>query len=768
MLLTASFLLALLGAPTPAPLPLAQEGEAGNQIEVPEGVTEDDGDYIWLRFSEVEGQQLRFDQLIKLCQKLTGKNFTIDSENTAVRARLENPVVLYGPKRIRKSEFYAFFQTLMKINGLVCVQQGSGDLSVIMITADKISGTAVNPTVTANTILVEPDDTEDFADQPGTYIATVVKLNYVDPGGISVALGKLLGANAQSTVQALTTDNALMIQGYGPIVASTVRFVRYLDVKPEIESAVFRKVKLNEASAEEMAELLTELADELAATSEGGQRNVISRNRNNNNSGGLAQDPIETRILASTRDNSLIITASQENLDRILDLIAELDTRVDVPESNLHLYVLKHIPVQDLEEPLKDFLQRADAAEQEAQQSGGSTINTREQDIVVEMQETTNSLLVSATRTKWAELKLLLDRLDQPQPQVLIETALIEISENFGREIGFEYANSDIPGENVLRGSVTTNAGITGPDGNGDRTVDIFNSGITAGILDGQGNDEFAIPFILRAAQNRSDANVLSKPSVLVSNNKQANVTSTDQVPYTTTTQGQVGIQENVDFADAGITLGITPSISSSNFLRLSISLTVSNFSGDAVGNLPPPSTERTIETEVLVPDGATMWIGGIVQDNERTSRDGIPFLSDLPVIGFLFGSDSKSSNKTTLFFFCTPKIINEFAELQAESEAAKADAAETIGLDRLRKIDPNYGRETPADFILGENDERMLDPGSLSSPVFVSPTGEQDPTQPTVVEEIDPLTLTEPSRRDGEPTAEPASAGTQEPTEPK
>lgn len=764
MLLTVSLLSTLLWAPLAASPAPQEPGES--EIEVPAGVAEQEGEYIWLRFSEVEGQQLRYDQLIKLCQKLTGKNFTIDAENSAVKTRLENPVILYGPKRIKTTEFYAFFQTLMKINGLVCVQQGSGDLSVIMITADKISGTAVNPTVTANTILVEPDDTKDFADQPGTYIATVVKLNFVDPGGISVALGKLLGANAQSTVQALTTDNALMIQGYGPVVASTVRFVRYLDVKPETESAVFRKVALQEASAEEMAELLTEIVDELASSSDGAVRNVSSRSRNNNQS--VSQDPIETRILASTRDNSLIITASQENLDRILNLIAELDTRVDVPESNLHLYVLQHIPVQDLDEPLQDFLQRADAAEQEAQQSGGSTINTREQDIVVEMQETTNSLLVSATRTKWAELKLLLDRLDQPQPQVLIETALIEISESFGRDIGFEWANSEIPADGVLRGSVTTNSGLTGPDANGDRTVDIFQSGITAGILDGQGNGEFAIPFLLRAAQNSQDANVLSKPSVLVSNNKQATVTSTDQVPYTVNTQGQVGIQESVEFADAGITLGITPSISSSNFLRLSISLSVSTFSGDAVGTQPPPKAERTIDTEVLVPDGATMWIGGIVRDDKLSSRDGIPFLSDIPILGVLFGQDSNSSSKTTLFFFCTPRIINEFAELQAESEAAKAVAAETIGLDRLRQVDPNYGRETPADVILKGEDRRMIDPGSFSTPGLVSPNGEQDPNAPEVVEEIDPLTLTEPTRRPGEPSAQPASATNQEPTEPK
>jgi len=756
MLLIASLLAPLLA-------PVAFPQEPSTELEVPEGVTEEDGEYIWLRFSETEGQQLTYSQLIKLCQKITGRNFTVDTESSAVKTRLENPVILYGAKRIKQNEFYSFFQTLMKINGLVCVQQGSGDLSVIMITADKISGTTPNPVVTANTILVEPDDTKDFSDQPGTYIATVVKLKHVDPGGISVALGKLLGANAQSTVQALTTDQALMIQGYGPVVASTVHFVRYLDVKPETESAVFRKVPLNEASAEEMAELLSEIVDELAANTEG--RNVSTRNRNNQSP---TSDPIETRILASPRDNSLIITASQDNLDRILDLIAELDTVVDVPESNLHLYELQHIPVQDLEEPLRDFLDRTDQAEQAAQNSGQNTIAEQRQEIVIEMQETTNSLLVSATRTRWAELKLLLDRIDRPQPQVLIETALIEISEDFGRDIGFEWANSEIPGEGVLRGSVTTNAGITEADTNGDRTVNIFNSGLTAGILDGQGNDEFALPVIMRAAQTRGDANVLSKPSVLVSNNKGASVQSTDSEPFSTSTLGNVGQQQNVDYQEAGITLNITPSISSSTFLRLQIFLEVSSFRSSGDPNLPPPITSRIIETEVLVPDGSTMWIGGIIRDDEITTETGIPYLSDIPLLGWIFGRNTRDTTKTTLFFFCTPRIIGDFRELEEISDEGKRKAAEAISLERLRIIDPNFDREVPADVIL-DGQGGVLEPSSLHSPTLVAPAGEQPLEDSEVSPELDPLTLREGGRRDLEPVgAQPASASNTEPSEPK
>jgi general secretion pathway protein D len=761
MLLTIPFLTVFLLASVPAQEPTAE-------ADIPAGIAESDGEYITLRFNQAEGEQLNYEQFIKICQKYTGINFTVDGESSPVKQRLENPVVLFGAKRFKRDDFYAFFQIMLKINGLVCVEQGSGDLSITMITADKISGTAVNPTVTANAKLIEPDETLYFADQPGIYIATVIKLKYVDPAGLSVSLGKLLGANANNTVQPLTTDRALMIQGYGPVVAAAVKFVRYLDVKAEVEHAVFSKVHLEEASAEEMAELLTEIVEDLESSG-GDVRVPNSRNRNST----PGATPIQTRIKASARDNSLIITASQENLDRILDLIAELDTVVEIPESNLHLYTLQHIPVQDLQKQLKDFLAKAHQEEQAAQGTGNNTISERKQQIVVEMQETTNSLMVSATRSKWAELKMLLDRLDKPQQQVLIETALIEISEDYGRDIGFEFANSSIPADGVLRGSVTTNQGITSPDANGDRTVNIFNSGLTAGILDGQGNNEFAIPLILRAAQNSGEANILSKPSVLVSNNKGATISSTDEVPFTTSTLGNVGQQETVNYKEAGITLTITPSISSSAFLRLMISLEVSSFRNSTNPDLPPPLIKRTINTEVLVPDGATMWIGGIIRDDELQSNNGIPYLSDIPLFGFLFGRQEKTSNKTILFFFCTPQIIGDFQELDSLSATAKAQAAETIGLDRLRMIDPNYRQETPGDVILENGEAGMLEPGMIQAPVLVSPSGEQDPNATGITaDQLDPLTLS-PNATPADPAeqhahASSASARLNKPTNPK
>lgn len=749
MILTFTFLTALLLGPLPAQEPGTEPVPADPAVserEIPEGVAVEDGDYIKLNFNAAEGEELHYDMFITMCQRVSGRIFTVDSESNSVAQKLENPVVLIGTMRIKREDFYSFFQTMMKINGLVCVEQGSGDLMVTMITADKISGTAVNPTVTANAKLIEPEETAFFANQPGIYIATVVKLKHVDPGGISIALSKLFGTNANNSVQALTTDQALMINGYGPLVAAAVRFVQYLDVEPEIEKPQFRRVRMEEASAEEMAELLSEIVEDLDQY-DTANRVVPSSSRGGRSGSGPTAMPIETKIIANMRDNSLLISASAESMDRILNLIAELDTRVDVPESNFHLYTVQHIPVIDLEDTLKKFLQQAHEEEQAVQNTGGgnTTITERQQKIVVEIQENTNSLLVSATRSKWAELKMLLDRLDQPQPQVLIETALIEISEDFSREIGIEWAKSSNPGAGVVTGSVTTNADLTGPDAAGDRTADIFQNGLTAGILEGQADGGFSIPFLLRAAQGSGNANVLSKPSVLVSNNKAASIESKDSVPFTTSTLGQVGQQENVEYKDAGIILNITPSISSSSFLRLSISLDVSTFGATSNPSLPPPISSRIINTEVLVPDGATMWIGGIVRDDVLESESGIPYLSDIPLIGWMFGRQEKTSNKTTLFFFCTPHIIGDFQELEALSDKGKAQAAETIGLERLRIIDPEFNLETPADVIMKDGKTGMVDPGLIQGPALVAPAGEVEVS----TEALDPSTLNDPLSSD-------------------
>ncbi len=712
-------LTAILGlVPLLLPAPAQEPGD--DDVTVPEGVLQDDGEYITLDLSELDDGGLTLRQFIKICQVNTGINFTLDeSSGPTTRQKLDSKkLLLYGRKKIRRDEFYSFFQIMMKIHGFVCVQQGSGDLAVVVITENLASNQTM---IKSNAQFVEMDRVQDFGDKPGTFIYTVVKLKYAQAQDLGTNLRTAIGANTgdNSAFMPLTQEQALLVQGYGPFVAASVRMIGVLDVKPDELQPVFRKIPLREASADELADILTDLVENLQSSEQRGGRNT----RNNQPTSTI----IETNIASYSQDNSLLVTSDPETMEKILDLVAQLDTRVEEPNSNYHVYTLQYLSAADLDEAITQFLERSEqeAERVQRQASGGNNNRTSvaQQQIVVEVHEETNSLLVTATRTKWDELKSLLDRLDRRQPQVLIETALIEVSSDFSRDIGIEYAQVETPVGESQRGFAFTSVGITSADNIGDqRLPSPTAAGLTFGIFDGE---DLGIPFIVNAALNRNDANVLSVPSVLVANNKGAVVTSEDQIPFQTSNAVQGAVGTNVEYTDAGITLSISPSISAEKYLRLNILLEVSSFRGEAQNNLPPPKATRSIQTSVTLPDGATMWLGGIIRDDNTSGESGIPYLSEIPLIGGLFGSRSKSNIKTTLYFFCTPRILDDFQELADLSTGAKARASETIGLDRVRMIDPDYDFESPVDVILEEDldGDGRDDLGTLNLSGFAAPS---------------------------------------------
>ncbi|MGB0685486.1 MAG: secretin N-terminal domain-containing protein [Planctomycetota bacterium] len=704
----------------PLLLPAPAQEPGDDDVTVPAGVLQDDGEYITLDLSELDDGGLTLRQFIKICQVNTGINFTLDeSSGPTTRQKLDSKkLLLYGRKKIRRDEFYSFFQIMMKIHGFVCVQQGSGDLAVVVITENLASNQTM---IKSNAQFVEMDRVQDFGDKPGTFIYTVVKLKYAQAQDLGTNLRTAIGANTgdNSAFMPLTQEQALLVQGYGPFVAASVRMIGVLDVKPDELQPVFRKIPLREASADELADILTDLVENLQSSEQRGGRNT----RNNQPTSTI----IETNIASYSQDNSLLVTSDPETMEKILDLVAQLDTRVEEPNSNYHVYTLQYLSAADLDDAITQFLERSEqeAERVQRQASGGNNNRTSvaQQQIVVEVHEETNSLLVTATRTKWDELKSLLDRLDRRQPQVLIETALIEVSSDFSRDIGIEYAQVETPVGESQRGFVFTSVGITSGENIGDqRLPSPTAAGLTFGIFDGE---DLGIPFIVNAALNRNDANVLSVPSVLVANNKGAVVTSEDQIPFQTSNAVQGAVGTNVEYTDAGITLSISPSISAEKYLRLNILLEVSSFRGEAQNNLPPPKATRSIQTSVTLPDGATMWLGGIIRDDNTSGESGIPYLSEIPLIGGLFGSRSNSNIKTTLYFFCTPRILDDFQELADLSAGAKARASETIGLERVRMIDPDYDFESPVDVILEEDldGDGRDDLGTLNLSGFAAPS---------------------------------------------
>ena len=653
-----------------------------------------EGDFYVINISEDAEKPLTLEMFVSLCQEATGLNFTFGKE--AEGTLTQDHVRLLGTKRIPKRDFYSWFEIMMVINGYACVEIGPPHLSVIEIQSLQSSAGARGGGIKSNAKWVQPDEVQDYADRPATLITTVVTLANTDVRTLSTNLRPLLMDPATEGIMNAGQSNSLILTGFGSKIASVVRLLEVIDeadAPEDVPSPVFDIVPLEFASADDVADLLDELLE--------ARRNAVQTAGEGRTPGGQ-QNPTqrqpEAKVMVQARTSSLLIMAMPEEMPMIKEMIARLDVDVIEPERNYHIYALQNVEAADIATVLDDFLQDASALAESGTGTGGRAgqpaSNNNQNDVVVVADEVTNSLLIAANKTRYAEVVDLLELLDRRQDQVLIETALIELTGSNLFDLGVELGFADLPGVGEVGGFGVTSFGLStiedlDPlDGIPDSKVPNLGTGFTFGILDG---DDFALPILVHAAETNENANVLNVPSVLVSNNGSATVSTINQEPYSETNINQTSTSEgHAGYVDAGITMRISPSISAARYLRLGVELEISNFAGSGS---PPPVTRRNLSTTVNVPDGDTMVIGGVITDNKRETTNKFPILGDLPGVGFLFRNTSETGTRTTLYFFVTPHILHDedFADLAEHSYRAKQDAADRIGLDRIRMVDESF-----------------------------------------------------------------------------
>jgi len=710
-------LLAALPLLLPAATPL-QDGGGGS---IP--VIQDLGGAWKLTFDETE-EGMTLEQFVKICQENTGINFTYSADTVSLLQSTK--VRMFGPKVIPKDEFYSFFQIIMIINRFVCTRIGPDNLSVVVVAS---LDSPARASIKQDAVYISPDEIDEYANQPATLVQTVLHLPNMDVRSMGGSMRQLVIDPNTMQLIPVPESSSVILTGFGSNVSSLSQMLMLMDDVSKPEPPIlplFEVIKLEYAAADELAETLEELLEasrRATSTTRQGQAQGAT--------GTLQQGTVETKIMVQPRTNSLLVMAMPDDMPGILELIARLDVDQVERERNFHYVMLRNADAEDTAEVLNEFLSDSQRLQTQAQgaagrggQGGGATSSNSE--VAVVPDPATNALLIAAGRSRFEEVKDIIEHLDQPQDQVLIETALIELSGRDFLDIGVELGGADIPGADGTGSFGVSSFGLSDfQDNDGDGIPDVrvpnLAQGVTAGIIEGDG---FSLPFLLAAIEEKRDTNVLNIPSVLVHNNGTAIVETLDQQPTTTVTaNGQGQTQENFNgYEDAGITLQISPTISSLNYLRLNISLEVSTFQGSFSGPIPPPKTTRTLNTVVNVPNGDTMVIGGIIVDNKTVDKDQVPWLGDIPIVGFLFRRENKVEDRTTLYFFVTPHIMRdrEFADLAAYTYRKKLEAAEKIGAGRVQIIDPNFGDEREV--------ENLLEGFKL--PVYQAPeTGEVDPS---------------------------------------
>ncbi|MEY2981112.1 MAG: hypothetical protein RL562_1339, partial [Planctomycetota bacterium] len=597
----------------------------------------------------------------------------------------------YGTVNVSREQFFGFFQTMLYMRGFGVVIRGDEDSEIVQIVS--LAGPQ-RADVTASARYVPVEELDKYATQTGVQILTMLQLNHINAVTASTATRPFFAQSAQPSGGVLTgnlgDNRSMILQGFGPQVYAAYQLLKLSDVPPVQPSNESRVVKLNYATAEELEPIMSQVLEDRARRVQqaqgaaGGQIQAA---------GGEA-----VKVLALSSLNGLLVTGEPERIVEALDLIARLDQPIEASGGDIHVIQLRNVLAQDLQQTLREFLREDQQAEQQAQ-AGQQAVARRPRPTVIVAHAESNSLLVSSTQSKFRQIERMIEELDTRQPQVLIEAALVELSTSNRDRLGVELGLLDLAEGQFQRPFGFTSFGLTefedtDDDGLPDTRLPNFTDplqGLTGGIIT---SDDFAIPVVVNALSNDDRSNILSLPSIVVNNNEQALVKTEENRPTQTVSQGQATTQTGVgDPRTAGIELTISPSISSNDYLRLDIDITVSRFIGAADPTTGGTTISRQVQTQVTLPSGFTMVLGGIIEDLEAESESGIPLLKDIPLLGALFRNRSDEFQKTNLYFFVTPTILNEpdFSDLQEVSQRKKLEAADYIGNRRLRILDSRW-----------------------------------------------------------------------------
>lgn len=276
-----------------------------------------------------------------------------------------------------------------------------------------------------------------------------------------------------------------------------------------------------------------------------------------------------------------------------------------------------------------------------------------------------NSLLIRASRSDFALIEAAVKELDVRPLQVLIEVLIAEVRRDRALDIGVE---ATLPRSRVRGAPGTTVEATNTNEGLGDFVIKVMSMG------------NLRIDATLRAAASRGDVNILSRPVLLAANNERAEINVGSQRPFVQVARvlatDNAARDQVVQYKDVGTKLQIIPTISADGYVMLQVSQEINAATAEQQYNAPVIST-RSVETRLLVKDGQTIVLGGLTDRQNEVTRSGVPVLSSIPILGALFGRDTRHRDDTELFLFLTPRVIRRDQDVDEMTQDFKARSRE-------------------------------------------------------------------------------------------
>ena len=591
---------------------------------------------------------------------------TLSGHNVVVDPRVKGTITLTSTVPVAPAQALRLFAAQLRTQSFALVESAGLYLVVPEADAKLQSGGVSAGAVPASN---------------GQILTQIFQLNHESANNLVPILRPLISPN--NTVNVNPGTNALVITDYADNLQRLGRIIAALDVANATGVEV---VPLKHALASDVVPMLQRLLDTGAASSGAP-------------AAGQSDATFKTMVMAEARSNSLIVRAA--NAARVAlarSLIAQLDRPSDAgpnaASGNIHVVYLKNADATKLAATLRAAMSAQgntssttapasmpstgnatnNASGANASFTAGSQPSTGGQ---IQADPSTNALIITAPEPQYRQLRAVIDKLDARRAQVFVESLIAEVSAEKAAEFGVQW-------QGPVGGKGDTNIGLLGTNFRvgGANLISLATQGASGNVAPSSGlnvgvahnsNGTYVLGFLARFLQTTGDGNVLSTPNLLTLDNEEAKIVIGQNVPFVTgqytnnnTNAGSVNPFQTIERKDVGLTLRVKPQISENGTVKLQIYQEVSRLDPASINSATGLITnKRSIESSVLVEDGAIVVLGGLLQDDYGNSQERVPGLGDVPLFGNLFRAESRGRKKTNLMVFLRPVVVRDGASTE-------------------------------------------------------------------------------------------------------
>ena len=633
---------------------------------------------------------------------------TITGRNVVVDPRVKGTMTVVTTSPVTPAQALRLFSVQLRTQGFALVESAGLYLVVPEADAKLQSGTVTAGRAPASN---------------GQIQTQIFRLNHETANNLVPVLRPLITPN--NTINVNPGNNSLIITDYADNLQRLGTIIAALDVANATGVEIIR---LQHAIATDLAPLVTRLIDSGGAGGAPGQGDASFR----------------TTLLAEPRSNTLILRAANPArvalvrtlVDR-LDQAAYSGAGTNASSGNIYVVYLKNADAAKLAVTLRASL----AANTSSGSGSGSTAPGSPQQIAappaaaggglttaglstgqtsgltsnqpstggqIQADPATNSLIITAPEPQYRQLRAVIEKLDARRAQVFVESLIVEVNADKAAEFGIQFQGpTTSSGENRV-GVLGTNFNLGGTNINALTAGAALASGFNFGV--GKITNGLVLGVLARFLETKGDGNILSTPTLLTLDNEEARIVIGQNVPFVTGSftntgggnNGSVNPFQTIERKDVGLTLRVKPQISENGTVKMQIFQEVSSVDAASRGSASGLITnKRSIESNVLVDDGAIVVLGGLLQDEYSGSQEKVPGLGDIPLFGNLFKAETRSRRKTNLMVFLRPVVVRD------------AIATESLSMDRYDLIRAAQSNAQPIpSAVVPVNEAPQLPPG--------------------------------------------------------